>query len=74
MPDNICAICLRRISAHTIEEVKYCQDKYQLLEVERFANKECCSCGAPADMIDTDEKNFWCNGCLAWQTQLNDGS
>jgi hypothetical protein len=73
MPDNICSICLRRISAHTLDEVKKCTDKFRMVELERTANKECVSCGDPADLADTDNI-YWCHSCLMWRSQLNDGS
>lgn len=69
--DNICAICHRRISAHSIEEVQKCSSEYSMLEIERTANELCISCGCPSDLCDPNGE-FWCNGCLAWTTQLND--
>ena len=71
MGDNICAVCMRRISHHTIEEVADCTDKYRMIELERLANKECCSCGESADLQDPNGE-YWCHGCLSWQTQRND--
>lgn len=68
MADNICAICFRRISKHSLEEVKACTEKFQMEELERMANKECCSCGCPADLQDINEV-YWCNVCLQWNSE-----
>jgi hypothetical protein len=72
MIDNICAVCFRRISAHTVREVAICQEKFGYVELERTANKLCVSCGCPSDLLDPCTNEFYCNGCLMWQTQLND--
>lgn len=73
MSDNICSICFRRISAHTITEVKECTSKFSIVELERQANQECISCGVPADLLDPISNEYYCHGCLQWLTQLNDG-
>lgn len=72
MTDNICAVCYRRISAHTIEEVVACQEKFGYVELERTANEECISCGCSSDLRDPTTGLYWCNSCLAWSSQLND--
>lgn len=71
MTENVCAVCLRRISAHTIKEAAECTRKFGMVEVERTANKLCISCGSESDLLDPNG-TYWCNSCLAWQAQRND--
>lgn len=72
--DNICAVCFRRFSVHTLGEVKECTEKFGYVELERTANQECISCGVPADLNDPVSGEYYCHGCFSWIAQLNDGA
>lgn len=74
MGDNICAVCNRRISAHSLEEVKQCTEQWDYVELERTANELCISCGDPSDIVDPATNNYYCHGCFMWMAQLNDES
>jgi len=74
MSDNVCAVCYKRFSAHTIEEVRECTKKFGYVELERTANKLCVSCGSESDFIDPSTNEYYCNPCMMWMCQLNDES
>lgn len=73
MSNNICSVCMRRFSEHSLQQVKECTEQFALVELERQANGECISCGDSADIQDING-TYFCHGCLMWLTQLNDGS
>ncbi len=72
MSENVCAVCQRRMSAHTIEDVQKCSSEFSVIELERTANEECISCGDPGDVNDPVTGDYYCHGCFAWISQLND--